>query len=199
MRVFDLQSKSPVFGVIDELTVLNATAFSDDGATVAWASQSTFTLYDLEQRRSLGSIANLPGDFSGAAIGPGGTTVFATSYKTDAATASPLVMIDLRPQSLVDVACAMANRNLTDEEQVFYLGSVTSRKTCPQLPREPRSLRQRTDIPVVSAALVTTTTPASTTRSATTASTSRVTTISTTTRPPTTSSTTRTATTTTRR
>jgi hypothetical protein len=77
-------------------------------------------------------------------------------------------MVDLRPATIIDVACALANRNLTAEEHAFYLGSVTGRRTCSQFALEPRSLQQRKDIPVVSAAVASTTTRAATTTTTTT-------------------------------
>ncbi|MEO8694475.1 MAG: TIR domain-containing protein [Acidimicrobiales bacterium] len=164
-RVFDLENDPPTIGVLDQMAFPSAASFSDDGSVLAWATGTELIVFDVEHHRRLGTVANLPGDFADGVLGPKGETAIAVPYPTGSA---DLVMVDLRPSSIIAVACRMANRNLTDEEQLFYLGSVTRRATCPDLPREPRSLQPRTDIPVISAAIVTTTTTTTTRAAATT-------------------------------
>jgi hypothetical protein len=41
---------------------------------------------------------------------------------------------DVDLQSWLKRACAIANRNLTDEERRKYMGDLPYRKTCPDLP-----------------------------------------------------------------
>jgi hypothetical protein len=41
---------------------------------------------------------------------------------------------DVDPQSWLKRACAIANRNLTHEEWRKYMGDLSYRKTCPDLP-----------------------------------------------------------------
>jgi hypothetical protein len=184
MRVFDRTSQPPSLGSLAGMFFPNDGAFSDDGTIVAMAQDSTFTLFDIERRSKIGTIGDLPGDFGGAVIGPTGESAIAySSTPLFEKEQSDLVMIDLRPATLVAAACELANRNLTDDETSFYLASSSPRATCPMFPREPRSPHQLTNIPVVSAdpattvrsgGLVTTTAPASSTRAGNPTSTTRV-------------------------
>jgi hypothetical protein len=106
-------------------------------------------------------VTDLPGDFSGAVMGPKNETAIAVPYPFGS---GDLIMVDLRPTSIIAAACRMANRNLMGEEQLFYLGSITGSRTCADFPFEARSLQQRKDIPVVSATTTTTRTATTTTR-----------------------------------
>lgn len=167
-RVFDLKGDPPTIGALDAFNFPKSPAFSDDGLVVAIGDQSSLGLYDLEHRTNLGTVSDLPGEFNGAVMGPNSESAIGTDYPLSSTIGSPdLVMVDLRPATIIDVACALANRNLTADEQAFYLGSVTKRLTCGEFPSEPRSLQQRKDIPVVSAAVATTRAATTTTRPAT--------------------------------
>ena len=172
-RVFDLGKSPPTLGSVGAFSFPMTPSFSDNGMIIAFADQTTLSLFDVEHRRGLGVVLNLPGEFTQAVMAPGGESVIVSGYPFSSAIGSPdLVKVDLNPATMIEVACTLANRNLTGDEQAFYLGAGTSHATCPDLPQEPRSLQQRKDVPVISAPAVTTTTtttrPTSTTRAATT-------------------------------
>jgi hypothetical protein len=100
--------------------------WSADGATIFTVGPGTVDLWDARNLGHLGTLQVGAADQTPDARGlPDGHTLLI------AHPAGQVVMWDLRPQHVLDVACDLAGRNLTREEWRDLVGTRAYRKTCP--------------------------------------------------------------------
>jgi WD40 repeat protein len=119
-------------------------AFSPDSKTVAMgyrnagpaASGGGVALYDVARRRQLGDLhAVREGEVQGVAFSPDGKTLAAGYRNPDPAAVGGVALYDIDPESWQHRACRIANRNLSWDEWIRYIGSnVPYQRLCPDLP-----------------------------------------------------------------
>jgi WD40 repeat protein len=112
-------------------------AFAPGNRQLAIDQDHKVILWDVEARRQLGAAI----DAGGPAVGKGGGyDAEGESFSPDGswmATAYRGHRLELWRNPLVgwpELACSVANRNLTPDEWSLYFGSQPYRKTCPALP-----------------------------------------------------------------
>jgi hypothetical protein len=107
-------------------------AFSPDGTFAVTASAEGLALYDIATETQFGSTITHPfGPVGNLAFVPG-TMRFITFHSSSSG--ELLVMWDPDPSNLVDKACQLAARNLSQAEWAQYLGDRPYHATCPQYP-----------------------------------------------------------------
>ena len=110
--------------------VFRRVGFSPDGRSLAATSDNgTVSIWDLDSRRQIGRA--LPGHTDaalGVTFAEGGNTLVTSSWD------GSLIFWDLRPSSWAAKACALAGRNLTQDEWAQFVGGDYQR-TCPQWPK----------------------------------------------------------------
>ena len=107
-------------------------AFSPDGRTLAsGGSDRTILLWDVEARQPLGQplVGHRSAVWS-VAFSPDGLTLASGSPD------NTIILWDVNPKSWQEIACHIANRNLTPAEWAKFIGRDTPyTRTCPDLPQ----------------------------------------------------------------
>lgn len=121
LRVWDVDSGEPVARALqrdDDYAGSSAMALAPDGRLAATSGDGgAIRLWDVTSARPLGQpLEGHPGDVVAMAIGPRGR------WLASGGLGGALVLWDLRPASWARRACTMANRDLTAQEKVLYLG-----------------------------------------------------------------------------
>jgi WD40 repeat protein len=140
--VWDVDS-GRLLGLIAEagLDTVVGLAFTENGDTLAVGSvDGTVTLWDTRTLRPISPRLHDAHDTlhpSSLTFTPDGLTLLVGEYQDDQGVSPPLLLRwDLAVDRWMAEACAIANRNLTQEEWNRFLGSSGEayRKTCPDQP-----------------------------------------------------------------
>lgn len=123
---YELETLAPLGDLPGARGEINLIQFSDDGRTVLAASNDqTVSLYDLATGVRLGDPIPIDSPLGyGGFLRPDGRQLAVT-------TRAGVVTWDLDPEALLDAACQLAGRNLTESEWSAYLnGFGARRETC---------------------------------------------------------------------
>jgi len=120
---------------------VNSVAFSPDGKLLASGSGDQIVrLWDVKTRQSLDkALIDHSSNVESKAFSP--NAKFLTSRNLDAT----LKLWDINPEDYVKQACAIVNRNLSQEEWQKYVGNRPHEKTCPNLPKDTLSAIELTE------------------------------------------------------
>ena len=124
---YDLETLQPLGDLPGARGEINLIQFSDDGRTVMAASNDqTVSLYDLATGIRLGDPIPIESPLGyGGFLRPDGLQVAVTAR-------AGVVTWNLQPEALLDAACQLAGRNLTETEWSAYMsGFGARRETCP--------------------------------------------------------------------
>jgi WD40 repeat protein len=106
----------------DEILDITGVAFGQNDQTLAFASDDTVTLWDLNSGSTIGSLEiNTDADLKNVAFSPDGTKIALGGDKS-------LFVFNADVKLWVQAARAIANRHMSEEEQQFY--SLKQKSEC---------------------------------------------------------------------